>query len=105
MILSCKALSKRDKDFHVKHYPKEINLKIRIRCELTAIDVYDSLRYHSLEFNHSAPQGAFSSQPRPHSTADQRSKIERKSICAHNTWFLLTCDDLFYLHTTIILFT
>ena len=27
--------------------PKEINLKIRIRCELTAIDVYDSLRYHS----------------------------------------------------------
>ena len=47
MILSCKALSKRDKDFHVKHYPKEINLKIRIRCELTAIDVYDSLRYHS----------------------------------------------------------
>ena len=47
MILSCKALSKRDKGFHVKHYPKEINLKIRIRCELTAIDVYDSLRYHS----------------------------------------------------------
>ena len=64
-----------------------------------------------LEFNHSAPQGAFSSQPRPHSTADQRSKIERKSICAHNTYmrqsFLLTYDDyfiyigrLFYLHTT-----
>ena len=43
-----------------------------------------------LQFNHSAPQGALSSQQ----TADQRLKIERKPVCAHNTWF--------YLHTTII---
>ena len=34
--------------FHLKRYPKEIELKIYIRYELAAIDVYDSLRYHSV---------------------------------------------------------